>query len=234
MEEELQESIRKVVNIYSGHFYWRNCKGEQSFDFWDFISILKGKKYKDFSQQLSSASRELGYTESELVLHAMTEKQKTQLGAKFQDSFNDGFLEFRSRNQNKIDEIVLKSHEVQEYRRTIQPYLGDNEVNRRALARLAETIYGRLSEEDRKSIGQKQILVHMLNLGFLRIPRVSHRAACNFIVKYPALFRNEGEVIGNLVERLVDEELATTPIERTMDKINELKLYAEQLYGVTK
>lgn len=232
MNELLQERIRKVVEIYSGHFYWRNCTKQSTLDFWEFLSGLKGRRYADFSQQLSIAARESGYLESELVLRAMTDQQKGQLGAKFQDSLGRSFLEYQRKQHDQLDKIILGSLEAQEFRRTVQPYLGDTEVNRRTLKRLAETLYQRLSAEDKKDIAQKQILIRLLNLGFLKIPRVSHRAACDFIVKYPSLFRNEGEVIDSLVERLVDEELATTPIDRTAERVSELKDYARRLYGV--
>ena len=232
MDEQLQNGIRKAVDLYSGHFYWRSCKKQESLGFWDFVKSLKGR-HALFRKELSNFAIKNGYLESELILQAMTEKQKHDLGGKFFDSFDEEFSSYKREENEGIEKIVLSSPELQEFRKTIQPYL-DKDSNIRILAKFAKTLYEQMTDEQKKDYSEKKVFFTILNIGFLRIPRVSHRAACDFIVKYPALFRDEQEVVDSMVERFVDEELSSTPINQTKNKTGELRDYVRNLYGATK
>lgn len=125
---------------------------------------------------------------------------------------------------------VLAIPEFREFRRNVQPFLTADQ-NKRIIEALAPMLYAKLSDRARQELTERMIVMKSLNLGYIRLPRASHRLACNFIVQYPALFRHETEVLDGMVERLVDEELSTTPIGETREKVTALKNDLRKIYA---
>ena len=128
-----------------------------------------------------------------------------------------------------FERYVLTMPEFRQFRRDVQPSLTVDQ-NKRIIEALAPMLYAKLNERAKKELTERMIVMKSLNLGYIRLPRASHRLACNFIVQYPALFRHETEVLDGMVERLVDEELTTAPIGETKEKIAELKQELRKIY----
>ena len=128
-----------------------------------------------------------------------------------------------------FERYVLAMPEFRQFRRDVQPSLTVDQ-NKRIIEALAPMLYAKLNERAKKELTERMIVMKSLNLGYIRLPRASHRLACNFIVQYPALFRHETEVLDGMVERLVDEELTTAPIGETKEKIAELKQELRKIY----
>lgn len=130
---------------------------------------------------------------------------------------------------NILERVILPKPEVEEYRKNIQPFLTAGQ-NERFAEKLAAMLYEKLDDETKKVLTTRKICTYILNLGFLRLPRVSHRTAIKFIVRYKPLFKNETEVLESVLERLVEEEVAATPIEQTREKIASLKEEMQKIY----
>jgi hypothetical protein len=175
------------------------------------------------------------FVQGKITLETVIEKLK-QSGASEEliqkaigEGMKDGSLSIAYQS-NAFEKYVLQLPELREFRRNIQPFL-TREQNERLVNALAPFLYAKLSDQAKKELTERMIVTKSLNLGYIRLPRASHRLAYDFIVKYPALFRHETEVLECMVERFIDEELSTTPIRETEQKIRELKGELKRIYG---
>lgn len=183
------------------------------------IQRWDGKQYleKDRITLETVLERLRSYGTSEEVLQRLLEK-----------GMEDGSAS-TAYQSDAFEKHVLAMPEFREFRRSVQPFLTVDQ-NKRIIEALAPILYAKLNPRARKELTERMIVMKSLNLGYIRLPRASHRLACNFIVQYPALFRHETEVLDGMVERLVDEELSTTPIGETKEKIAELKQELRKIY----
>lgn len=202
------------------------------------------KEYTPFEGKLLKKAREQGWDAKQylipgkVTLETVLEKLKEKgvpaelLQKAIEVGMEDGSL-VTAYKSDVFETYILPLPELQDFRRNIQPFLTP-EQNLRMITVLASVLYAKLGSEAKRELTERMILRKSLNLGYIRLPRASHRQGCDFIVKYPALFKHEAEVLESMVERFVDEELSRTPIEETAEKIQALKKEVEKIYGSVK
>jgi len=228
LEDRSSSQLVRILDQFRPYYLQKklqkkNVKGDSLF--FEFIE----KNHKEFHNQLNNQCKSEGRAKSDIISSYLSEDQKNIYGPLFQTTEQEE-LQYRT----KIDKIVSSSKEVKEFRRNIQPFLNP-EQNEHFVGKLANLLYNNLDEKEKNNINPFRIKTYILNLGFIRISRISRKDAPKFVIKYKSLFRNEQEVLQNIVERYVDEELASTPIEKTSQRIAELKQEVKTLYeGVEK
>ncbi len=228
-EEQVQGVVAKFHPYFLRKKLMASAAGEEipkvSFD--EFLSSDE-EQYEQFKVDLERSAEELCCSEAKYVLDRMSEAQRTLLGSLF-ESLDLNFVPYTPRQQTVMDEVVLSDKDLRRYRRDMQPYLSQ-EQHKHIVRKLAEMLYARMSEDEKKELSQKKVETYILGLGFLRLPRGNHREALDFIVEYNPLFKGETEVLLRIAERYMDEELAKTPIDQTEQRIVELEDEVIKLY----
>ncbi|MBS3095208.1 hypothetical protein J4231_00865 [Candidatus Woesearchaeota archaeon] len=227
MEDLFKDEIRKVIESYKEFYLYRTIRTKQKESGSGFSTFLE-ENDGSLSSKLKECARKEGKPIEEIVFEALDEKEKNRIGALFHNNpCNIGDMP-----QDQLDlseKCVLNSKMIQDYK-AVSLFLTE-EQNKRFAYKLSDLLYSKLDEETRKSISKKHIRIYILNLGFIKISRVSHREAIEFVKEYKALFSDENEVLLNIMGRYLDEELVRAPINETDKKISELKVELSKLYN---
>src|SRR3989338_413434 len=235
MDNTLVDETKALVVGFEKYYFWETFRAKsQSKDVTDgplpevnFRVYLSRKEYADLRAKLALEAEERGTTLSAVVFGCLTDEQKNRIGALFHEP--DVSMRLLSRNQVEVlEEKVLHSEEVQDYRQ-FRMYL-TKEQNQRLASKLSAILHGRLDEKTKGLLDQKTIITYILNMGFIQVPRVTHREAIEFVQRYKSLFQNEEDVLYHILERYVDEELTRVPVEGTSQMVVQLKNEITQLY----
>lgn len=238
MKEIKLEEIKDVIGEFE-RFYlietlkYRRQKDEiTTVNFRDFVSQ---PQYKTLKERLELTVKSNGSYDNleQLIFDNLSKEQKTRIGG----LFHVDTREFIDRGEitkkaNLLEKYIQKSEEVKGYVE-VKDYLNDEQKERLA-SKLSTMLYNQLDDDEKKLVDEKTIKRYLLNIGFIRMHRPTHRKAIDFIKQYPSLFENEDDVVFHILERYVDEELTNTPITQTQQRINELKHEVRELYRSIK
>ena len=223
----IEQQIKEIVCRFEVECYFprkilgEEVKGKEAF--YEFIN----KEYKVFNNELHQSAETKKMPVDELVYRCLKEE-----GNALAPLFNS-YGYFEEYHNNIMEDKILRTKEVQDIRK-VQPYLNE-EQSERIVGRLAKILYDKLDEETKKKTSSERVKTYILNLGFIKLPRLSHKGVCDIIIRYKPLFKNEQEVIDSIVSRYADEELAITPITDTSSRIKEIKKEIIEMYeGITK
>lgn len=222
MKTKLNIKVNRVFNEFGSYLLRRKLQGDNTLTekiFYQFI----GQNYKNFDKNLRQLSTKENKPYLTLIYENLSGEQRKIYGPLFKPT-----EEQRIKLNNSLENKVLHSKEIQDYRRELQPYL-NKEQNKRFVEKLAKLLYNRLDDDSKKRTNPQTLKIQILNLGFIRLTRASRHEAIDVLVKYAPLFKNEEDVLYHLAERYAEEELIGTPIKYTQKRIRELKKEIKEL-----
>lgn len=238
MKEIKPEEIQNVIGEFEMFFYLETVKYMRQKDetstvkFRDFVSQ---PQYKTLKERLELVVKNNGRYDNleQLIFDNLSKEQKTRIGGLFHIDKRE-FIDREeiTKKATLLEKYIQKSEEVKGYIE-IKDYLNDKQKDRLA-SKLSTMLYNQLDDNEKKLLNEKTIKMYLLNIGFIRMHRPTHRKAVDFIKKYPALFENEDDVLYHILERYVDEELTNTPIIQTQQRILDLKQEVKELYRSVK
>jgi cell fate (sporulation/competence/biofilm development) regulator YlbF (YheA/YmcA/DUF963 family) len=234
MEESKPKYIQRIIGDFEEFYFRETLKSRiegndsASVSFRDFINK---KEYTSDKERLESQLNGSGKYDNleQIIFENLTEDQKKRIGGLFHVGIREFFDgQTTNRKATIIDTHIAKTPEYQGFL-DVKDYLKDDEKEKLA-TKLSKLLYSQLGDEERQVIDEGSIKRYLLNIGFIRAKRVSHRKAIDFIKEYPSLFHNEESVLSHILERYIDEDLTNTPVEDTSQRIKDLKQEVRELY----
>ncbi len=226
-------ALKRTISEFEDFFYQTTLNNRlsnpQSADltFRDFIS---SPRYGRIRRMLETNLDEDGL--EGVVYRHLTPDQKKTIGALFHVADNNQDLNHLDEKSEILEKNLHKKQEYIDFLRVRD--LLTREQREKLASKLAKVLYGKMSEEEKRLLNEKNIRRYLLNVGFIRANRPAHREIIGFIKNYPSLFNGEEDVISQIIERYADEELAITPVAYTSRRIRELRREIKLLYSSVK
>ncbi len=225
MKELDIKAIQKVVQDFE-EAYFQYCRrnANEARDSFTFSNFIDQQQYKNFRETLRSQLN--GFSLEDFVFDHLSDEQKNRIGGllRYRTSLGNLLVEKQS---IIIDNIIRNTDEFKGYIE-VKDFLEDRE---RLAERISLLLYDKLSDKEKKIIDKNTVKKYLLNIGFIKMKRLSHAKAIDFITHYPALFRDEKEVLSGILERYVDDELSKTPVKETKKRIKSLREEIKKIYG---
>jgi hypothetical protein len=231
-ETRVKGLVRNVIKEFEEFYLGETIKnraqgdGARRVDFREFISNSKYESIKETLEENLGGNYD---NLEQLIYDNLTEEQKKRVGGIFRRDVAEFFEgSFFSKEADVIERRVVNVREYDGYMDT-KDFLNEDQRDRLA-SRVAGKLYEKLDESEKKLVNERTIKKYLLNIGFIRSKRSSHKNALAFIIEYPALFRDEDDVVSHILGRYIDEELTKTSIEETSRKISSLRNEVRNLY----
>ena len=215
--------------------YYLTAKLTKAAEVKGFNPFLEDKKYGTLRAGLETACKNLGYAWREIVYYALPEKWRKILPkecAVEHSGYSDDEDAVKQQVKDVFDRALLRDPVVAGFR-DIQEHLTDAQRERLATGvagYLLEKYKSTFTPDEKEALTTERIRRRILNLGFITLPRTGNRQVFGFIVNYPALFKNEQEVLEAILERHIDYELAHAPKVETNETVARLKREISAIY----